>query len=153
MTPRTVMVTADGNQPISRAQQDAGEWRYTRVPIYDESADQLKGYVLRYEVLSADEASLDALLKTLSKPIRFVSPETNALVLLNRMLSKREHLYAVVDQYGGVMGLVSLEDVLETLVGTEIVDEKDDVVDTQALAKAKGKAVIDSIEKEEEESP
>jgi CBS domain containing-hemolysin-like protein len=153
MTPRTVMLAMDGNRLISEVQSEAEGWQYTRIPIYDENADRLTGYVLRYEICGAKDKELNSTVKTLAKPIRFVSESMNALTLLNRMLTKREHIYAVVDQYGGVMGLISLEDVLEALVGKEIVDEKDDIVDTQAFAKTQGQAVINAVEPDDPEPP
>ena len=146
MTPRTVILSIDGNKPISDVQAEAEDWQYTRIPIHEGNADKLTGYVLRYEVCSAKNEKRTDQIKKLANPIRFVSARMSALTLLNRLLSRREHIYAVADQYGGVMGIVTLEDVLEALIGTEIVDEKDDIVDTQALAKAQGQEVIDAVE-------
>ncbi|MDJ0763622.1 MAG: hemolysin family protein [Myxococcota bacterium] len=148
MTPRTVILSADGDRLISDIRKDAENWRNTRVPVYEGNADRLIGYVLRYEICGAKSEEMKSPVKTLAKPIRFVSPTVSALTLLNRFLSRREHLYAVADEYGGVAGLVTMEDVIEALVGKEIVDEKDDVIDTQALAKEKGKGVIEAIETE-----
>ncbi len=153
MTPRTVMLAMDGNRLISEVQPEAEGWQYTRILIYEENADRLTGYILRYEICGAKGKDLNSPVKALANPIRFVSESMNALTLLNRMLTRREHIYAVVDQYGGVMGLVTLEDVLEALVGKEIVDEKDDIVDTQAFAKTQGQAVIKAVEPEDPEAP
>lgn len=76
-----------------------------------------------------------ALIKTLAKPISFVPETTNSLSLLTRFLKNRRHIAIVVDEYGGVAGLVTLEDLIETLLGDEIVDETDKVVDLQERAR------------------
>ena len=145
MTPRTVMLTADGSLPLSAAQEEAKHWGHTRVPVYQGGPEEIIGYALTNEVLSAPLGpGGEALLKTLVKPVRFVPGSANALNLLNSFLRDREHLYMVVDEYGGIMGVVTLEDVLESLVGSEIVDEKDSVVDLQKLARRQGQTILDA---------
>jgi len=148
MTPRTVILSVDGDRLVSEVQADAEKWRYTRIPIFEGNADTLVGYVLRHEVCSVKGQELDTPLRNLAKPIRFVAPDASALNLLNRFLSQREHISAVADEYGGIAGLITMEDVIEALVGREIVDEKDEVVDTRVLAREKGKRVIQAIEDE-----
>jgi CBS domain containing-hemolysin-like protein len=74
-------------------------------------------------------------IKNLAKPISFVPETTNSLALLTRFLKNRRHIAIVVDEYGGVAGLVTLEDLIETLLGDEIVDETDKVVDLQERAR------------------
>jgi CBS domain containing-hemolysin-like protein len=78
-------------------------------------------------------------LSSLVKPISFVQENTNCLALLNRFLRKRSHISIVEDEYGGVAGLITLEDLLETVLGAEIVDETDAVVDLQKLARKRKK--------------
>jgi CBS domain containing-hemolysin-like protein len=77
----------------------------------------------------------DMPLSSIVKPISFVQEETNCLTLLNRFLKKRSHISIVEDEYGGVAGIITLEDLLETVLGAEIVDETDAVVDLQKLAR------------------
>lgn len=148
MTPRTVMLAMDGEIPLSLARREARNWAFSRVPIFRGSPDEVVGYVLKSEVLSK-ETREDAKLSAMAKPVRFVPPSANALNLLNAFLRRREHLCLVVDEYGGIMGLVTLEDVLESLVGSEIVDEKDQVADMQDLARRKGQEVLQNEEASE----
>jgi len=74
-------------------------------------------------------------LSSIAKPISFVGETTNCLTLLNTYLKKRRHISVVEDEYGGVAGIVTLEDLIETVLGAEIVDETDAVVDLQELAR------------------
>ncbi len=149
MTPRTVMFAVDGDLPLSRVWDQARSWDFSRVPVFRGGPEDVVGYVLKGEVLAQDRERRDPPLFSLAKKVRFVPPSANALDLLNVFLRGREHLCLVVDEYGGIMGLVTLEDVLESLVGSEIVDEKDQVADMQALARRKGRAVLDNREVED----
>lgn len=146
MTPRTVMFAADGNQSLAQAQEEARAWAFSRVPVYLAGVEDVVGYVLKAEVLALKDPAPGAKLNSLAKKVRFVPPSANALDLLNSFLRRREHLCLVVDEYGGLMGLVTLEDVLESLVGSEIVDEKDTVEDLQALARRRGQEVLKGSE-------
>jgi CBS domain containing-hemolysin-like protein len=146
MTPRTVMFAADGSLPLAAAKEQARSWAYSRVPVYRRDVEDVVGYVLKAEVLALDTPPDQATLVSLAKKVSFVPPSANALDLLNSFLRRREPLCLVVDEYGGIMGLVTLEDVLESLVGSEIVDEKDQVEDLQALARRRGQEVLNSSE-------
>ena len=142
MTPRTVIQSIDGDAPLAQVRQAVGNWHHTRVPVYEHEPENVVGYVLSSEVSASPKAKGGEPVKSLAKPVRFVPGSANALNLLSSFLRRREHLYLVVDEYGGIMGLVTLEDVLESLVGSEIVDEKDGVDDLQELARRRGKRVL-----------
>ncbi len=142
MTPRTVMFTVDGRMPIARARQEARQWPFTRVPVVVGGPEDVVGYVVKDQVLAAEVPQPDPGLRHLAKPVRFVPASANALALLDTFLTRREHLALVVDEYGGIMGLVTLEDVLETLVGSEIVDEDETVADLQELARHRARAKL-----------
>lgn len=124
-------------------QMAAGEikWTNARVPITAAGDDgQWTGIVLRRDVLAhlaRDE--FDRTLHTLAKPLHFVDSTTAGHVLLDTFLKKRTHLFAVHDASQEIIGIVTLEDILESLIGDEIIDEVDMVVDMQALAKLKEK--------------
>ncbi len=148
MTPRTVMLALDGAIPIGEAKQLARAWSFNRVPVYLGGPEDVAGYVLKTEVLAADPERDGEPLAALAKRLRFVPPSANALDLLNAFLRRREHLVMVVDEYGGIMGLLTMEDVLESLVGSEIVDEKDQVADLRDLARRLGQGV--PVEREED---
>ena len=146
MTPRTVMFTLDGATIVKDAAAQAAGWTFTRVPVWKGSPDDVVGYVLKHEIENAAEADQERTLAEMARPIRFVAGVTHGLDLLNSLLGRREHIYVVIDEYGGVRGLLTLEDVIESLLGAEIVDEKDIAVDLQELARRRGKTVIDEAE-------
>jgi len=104
------------------------------------------GYVTTKDVLNAALNNQNE--KTLSdfaRPINFI-PENAVLgVALEELLLNKQHLYLVVDEYGGIEGLISLEDVIETILGEEIIDEADKVADLRLLAKQKREARIKTI--------
>lgn len=142
MTPRTVMLSVEGSRRVGQVQPEARRWVHTRVPVYKGDPDEVKGYVLKHDIVQADGEALARPLFSLAKPVRFVPPFSNALTLLHSFLTRRHHLALVVDEYGGIMGLVTLEDVIESLVGSEIVDEIDQAVDLQELARQRGRAML-----------
>lgn len=148
MTPRTVIVAADGALTLAQAREQAEAWGFTRVPVFRGGPEEIMGYVLKSEVLAAPPAKDGQPLASLAKRLRFVPASANALDLLDSFLRRREHMVMVVDEYGGIMGLLTLEDVLESLVGSEIVDEKDQVDDLQDLARRRGRVVLAESEKE-----
>jgi CBS domain containing-hemolysin-like protein len=149
MTPRTVVLAADGGLTIGQVKEQARSWGFTRVPVFLGGPEEVTGYVLKSEVLAAGPEQENKPLASLAKRLRFVPASANALDLLDSFLRRREHLVMVVDEYGGIMGLLTLEDVLESLVGSEIVDEKDQVDDLQDLARRRGRVVLSKSEREE----
>lgn len=146
MTPRTVLFTVQADLPLDEARVQARDWPHSRVPLVAEGPEDVVGYVIKDEVLSAEPGAAPGPLVNLAKPVRFVPPSANALDLLQTFLMRREHLYLVVDEYGGIMGLITLEDVLESLVGSEIVDEHETVADLAELARRRALAKLDPTE-------
>jgi CBS domain containing-hemolysin-like protein len=142
MTPRTVLFTARTDMPLNQARQEAKDWPHTRVPLVDDGPEDVVGYVIKDQILTANVDDTGETLASFAKRVRFVPPSANALDLLQSFLRRREHMYLVVDEYGGIMGLVALEDVLESLVGTEIVDEHETVADLAGLARERAKAKL-----------
>lgn len=141
MTPRTVTFSLDGSLSISQAKEYREDWnRHSRVPVYDRTPDEITGIVLRKDLLlNATERGESDRLVSLAGPVHFV-PETAPLsrVLLD-FFEKRQHLFVVVDEYGSFTGVISLEDVIEEIVGQEIMDESDQTRDMRALAKSRRK--------------
>jgi CBS domain containing-hemolysin-like protein len=136
-TPRTVVETLDADTSVRDLLEHVEGWVHSRVPVTEgEDADQILGLVHRREVLDAAlcRPDDDLLVRDLLRPIRFVPETMAANELLELFLADRAHMFAVVDEYGGSDGVVTLEDVLECLLGTEIVDEHDEVEDMQRLA-------------------
>ena len=137
MTPRIIITYLKGDQTLNECQSEIIKSQHTRILVIDETIDNVTGLVLKDELLTAmikgdGERQID----TLKRPVHFV-PETNrADKLLKVFQENREHLAVVLDEYGGVAGVVTLEDVLEVLTG-EIVDETDRNVDLQEIARKK----------------
>ena len=136
MTPRTVIFQMREHRTIGDVVEEHDEFRFSRIPVYDDDPDDITGYVLKDEMLlRAAQEEFDVPLSEISRDILVVH-ETLALPdLLERLLDRLEHIALVVDEYGGVAGVVTMEDVVETLLGLEIVDEADSVEDMQALAR------------------
>jgi CBS domain containing-hemolysin-like protein len=138
MTPRGMIFSLDANTKIEEAFQIVSEKGFTRIPIYTGDKENIVGYVLAKDIFSLNiHNQSSARLKDISRSINSVHVDTNCLSLLNQFLKNRTHIEIVMDEYGGVDGLVSLEDLLETALGTEIVDETDREVDLQEAARKK----------------
>ena len=138
MTPRNVIFSLEGDVSIGEALQAAGEAGVSRIPVYEGEKENIVGYVKIHDLASANALEkTEEKLRSISRPLDFVEEDLNCLTLLNTCLRKRSHISIVRDEYGGVSGLVTLEDLLETALGTEIVDESDQVVDLQKLAREK----------------
>lgn len=144
MTPRIIVTYLKGNLTLAACQQEIISSQHTRILVIENSIDNVIGLVLKDELLTAMiEGNKERLIKDLVRQVRFV-PETNrADKLLKVFQETREHLAVVLDEYGGVAGVVTLEDVLEVLTG-EIVDETDRNVDLQEIARKKRQRLLQS---------
>ncbi|MBI4776109.1 MAG: HlyC/CorC family transporter [Deltaproteobacteria bacterium] len=141
MTPRTVMFTLDISLSVAKAYEMAHDKGFNRIPVYSGTVENIQGYVLTNE-LSGRRAweHPEESIKSIVKKVSFVPESANCLALLNQFLRRREPLAMVVDEYGGIAGLLTLEDLIETIIGEEIVDETDRVVDLQEQARSRVKA-------------
>jgi CBS domain containing-hemolysin-like protein len=136
MTPRTVIFNLPEDTTIGEVVEEHDEFRFSRIPVYDDDPDDITGYVLKDEMLlRAAQEEFDVSLEEMSRDILVVHETLPLPDLLERLLDRLEHIALVVDEYGGVAGVVTMEDVVETLLGLEIVDEADSVEDMQALAR------------------
>ena len=136
MTPRTVVLAIEENKSLKELFGIKKTMRFSRIPVYKESIDNIKGYVLKYDILdklASDE--FDHTIKELTREITVVFEHYSIPSVLEIMMDKREHIALVVDEYGGMAGIVTLEDLLETLLGLEIQDESDSEADMQQLAR------------------
>ncbi len=137
MTPRTVTFSLDEQLTIKEAMDQISRLTsHSRVPVYKGDSDNVTGMIMRKKVLlAAAEQRLDDQLYKIKTDVHFV-PES---MPLNRVLidffEKRQHLFVVVDEYGSVTGVISMEDVLEEIVGEEIIDESDRTRDMRELAR------------------
>lgn len=140
MTPSTVVAAASVTLSLREFYANKAYSTYSRIPVYDENRDFLIGYVLRQTVLEKlSEDKFDIKLSEILRPILSFNEDASVPAVWEKMLEKKEHIAAVIDEYGCCRGIVTLEDVIETILGLEIVDEKDTVVDMQELAKEKWK--------------
>lgn len=140
MTPRVVVVTASEDMTLKEFMEHKEFFHFSRIPIYKSHKDQITGYVLRsqiFEHLAEDQFTIT--LKSLKRDILTYSKSTTLFNAWDQMLSQREHLSLIVDEYGGMDGIVTLEDIIESLLGFEIVDEKDKTDDMQQYALSKWK--------------
>ena len=138
MTPRIVVVKFSEEHTVKQVLDKVDELRFSRLPTYKESKEEITGYVLKNDLfLKISKGEGDTPLREIKREILIV-PETISLhTLLERLLQKQEHIAAAVDEYGGFSGVVTMEDVVETLIGSEIVDEIDAIEDMQKLARQK----------------
>ena len=136
MTPRTVIFSLDASLTAEEALPEVNSKGLTRIPVYEDDREHIVGYVMLQDLSAARTSKQDDVqLRAIAKPISFIPETVNCLTLLTTFLKNRRHIAIVSDEYGGVAGLVTLEDLIETLLGEEIVDETDRVVDLQQSAR------------------
>ncbi len=136
MTPRSVMLAFEQTKTIAEVLADRPKLTFSRLPIYDGDLDHITGFVLKTDMLLAKvNHAMHKPLTQFEREITFVFSKMKLFDLLELMLKNRIHIAVTVGEYGEVKGLVTLEDVFETLLGLEIVDEIDRVEDMQALAR------------------
>jgi len=136
MTPRNVVFALDQDLTVGGAVSPNRTLRFARIPIHAGDPDRITGFVTRYDIYQAhSRGQQEAALKELARPIRPVPEHASVADAIEQFLEHHEQLFQVVDEYGGTAGIVTLEDAMETLLGVEIVDETDAVVDMQALAR------------------
>lgn len=131
MTPRTVCVTVNPQMTVSEFDTELGKSPFTRYPVMD-GGEQALGYVHKADTYHADD---DATLKSLMHPIDSVNGDDNVEQVFAMMLRERHHLCVVYDELGTWLGVISMEDVIETILGHDIVDETDNVANLRKYAK------------------
>ncbi|MDY5768320.1 MAG: hemolysin family protein [Alloprevotella sp.] len=139
MTPSSVVEMAEENMTLREFYANEAFRTYSRIPVYnEENDDYIKGYVLRPDILEKlAEDKFDLRLSEIVRPV-LTFPETEPVSgIWEKLLAKKEHISVIIDEYGCFRGIVTMEDVIETMLGTEIVDEKDTVTDMQELAREK----------------
>ena len=153
MTPRTVMKTENENTTVEDFFNDNLNLKFSRIPVFSDSENNIKGVVLKDEIFK--EMALgngSKKLSELKRDIIIVERNTPIPTLFEKLVESKNHLASVVDEYGTVSGIVTMEDVIETLLGLEIMDESDTISDLQHQArknwevKAKKLGMIENIE-------
>jgi CBS domain containing-hemolysin-like protein len=145
MTPRTVVTAAPESQTITDFHDEHQDLPYSRIPLFrDDNPDHVTGYVLKGKMLTrllqgrGDETVGSIRREMLAVPETFPIRE-----MFDRFLATREHIALVVDEFGGMAGIVTMEDLVETLLGTEIIDELDEAADLREVARRKWRARVD----------
>ncbi|NJL89702.1 MAG: HlyC/CorC family transporter [Coleofasciculaceae cyanobacterium SM2_1_6] len=137
MSPRIILTYIRGDLTLEEAKKDIIASQHTRIIVVDRSIDQVIGFALKENLLTAMvEGNSHEKIANLARKVNFVPEIVRADKLMKDFIAAREHLAVVVDEYGGVAGVVTLEDVLEVITG-EIVDETDRTVDLQEIARKK----------------
>jgi CBS domain containing-hemolysin-like protein len=136
MTPRVVVTVADENMSLEEFLLKKELLYYSRIPVYSKNNENIVGYVFRqtvFEKLAEKETNLK--LQDIYREIVVANEFQTLMTLWEILLEKKEHIALVVDEYGGMAGIVTMEDIIETLLGLEIVDERDKITDMQHYAR------------------
>ena len=140
MTPRVVCAIASENMTVKNFYKDKSFRHHSRIPVYADNDEYITGYILRMDALQLmAEDKYDVPLSTIRRDIASFQDTTPLDRIWDEMLGKDEQIAVVIDEYGSFQGILTLEDVIETLLGSEIVDEKDTVRDMQQLARDRWK--------------
>ncbi len=136
MTPRTVVFSLAGTTTVEEFFHKHDQLPFSRVPIYEGDPENITGFVFRNDLLLAQaRGNTSSTLDNYQRDITVTLESMTLSRVFDELLRSKVHMMLVVDEYGGVEGIITLEDVLETLLGLEIVDEKDIAVDMQKEAR------------------
>lgn len=150
MTPRVVVSYLPANCTLRQIYEEKSKNNYSRIPIYTDNDEYVSGYVLRQTILEKlTEDKFDLTLAEITRPILYFPENESVSVIWEKMLEKKEHITAIIDEYGCFRGIVTMEDIIETVFGFEIIDEKDPVADMQKLARERWQRRKEQIEKKE----
>lgn len=142
LTPRTVVFSLSGRLTPEEASKNPDGWEHSRFPVYDENREDIVGIVLTRELFMAlSEGRKDMRLTELMRPVHFVVETAKLSNVLMEFMETRQKLFVVIDEYGGLSGIISLEDIMEEILGREIMDESDQVADKRELARQRRKSL------------
>ena len=138
MTPRSVIFSLSYEDTVGKVVNKYSPLVFSRIPIFKNSLDQVIGFVHRYDLVNKQaEDKFDLTMSSLMEPVHTVKESDSVSTILDQFVKRRQQIFIVEDEFGTTTGLISLEDAIETLLGVEIVDEHDNVVDMRKLASAK----------------
>lgn len=136
MTPRTVVTFLEGDSTVAEVCEDFKNIPFARMPVFGESVDEIQGVVRRRDILQAFSEDKDSLtMRELMGEVVFAPETASALDALQLFTKKHQQFAVVVDEYGSTVGVISMEDIVEHLIGEEIYEESDVAVDMRELAK------------------
>ena len=138
MTPRSVMFALNSTDSVGTVINTHSPIAFSRIPVYEKDLDHITGIVNRYTLVNKQaEDQFDIKMSDLMNPIHTIIEKTSVSDVLDYFVKRREQMFIVTDDFGTTTGLITLEDAIETLLGVEIVDEHDNVIDMRKLAFAK----------------
>lgn len=134
MTPNLVVVSAPESMTVKEF-FDRGELSFSRIPVYTDNKDYITGYVLKFSVLELlVKDRFDTPLSQITRPVLTCGEDADVFSIWEKLLQKKEHISVIQDRYGCLRGIVTMEDIIESMLGEEIVDEADKAVDLQQVA-------------------
>ena len=138
MTPRSVIFALQKDSTVGDVVGEHTPIAFSRIPIFDKDMDDILGFVHRYDLVNKQaEDQFHIKMKDILEPIHTVKQEDSIASILDEFVRRRQQIFMVIDEFGTTTGLITLEDAIETLLGVEIVDEHDSVVDMRKLATEK----------------
>ena len=143
MTPRPVIFALPDDISVEEASKHKRIFFHSRIPVYDEDQENIVGIVHRQDIFqAAAEDRAETEIKSLMQPVHFVFERTTLDRVLKKFLELRRHMFIVVGEFGDITGLITLEDVLEEILGKEIVDESDLVIDMRELGERRREQLL-----------
>ena len=138
MTPRSVIFSLQKDSSVGDVIKEHTPIAFSRIPIFDKDMDDILGFVHRYDLVNKQaEDQFNTKMNGILEPIHTVKQEDSIASILDEFVRRRQQIFMVIDEFGTTTGLITLEDAIETLLGVEIVDEHDSVVDMRKLATEK----------------
>jgi len=136
MTPFSVMETASENLTLEEYFENTDQFTFSRIPIYETNKENIIGYVLKDKILEEIiNQNTNATLASISRKFIVFNTESKIPYVFDKLIKEREHISLIIDKKKEVKGIVTMEDIIETLLGYEIMDETDTIEDMQAYAK------------------
>ncbi|MDB2414814.1 hemolysin family protein [Rickettsiales bacterium] len=136
MTPRPVVFSVADNIDVKTFFKKYAHTQFSRIPIYSENPNDINGYVLKVDLLTAQaKDQFDDLISNFQRPFKTISNTINVSKAFDILVQQKSHIALVVNEYGVMQGIVTLEDIVETLIGLEITDELDNIKDMRKYAK------------------
>lgn len=136
MTPRVVASTAPESMTMKEFYKNEALSHYSRIPVYSDSSENITGYVMRYDILEklADD-KFDLPIGGVRRDIEMFNEEMSVSKIWETLLKTKNQIGLIIDEYGTFQGIITLEDIIETILGMEIIDENDEVTDLQQFAR------------------
>ena len=136
MTPRSVLVSTSSDKTLREVYDEIMPIRYSRIPVYDVEKESIIGVLLKDDLFQGLIEKKDSeLITKLMREVVYTTDQSSLALLQDLLMESNTHIAVVADEFGVILGIVTWEDLLETILGLEIVDETDDVEDLQKLAR------------------